>query len=549
MSGEPYVLHFPQRQNSLRASRAGSATAQTGRILSTAMRAELRVFFLCGVLLASPGASTGAGDDRPRSLALKDHTLQTGVIDYGRDRSGEELVDIFHLVEDANAGNPVAQHQLGLRYLLGKGFAADTAKAAEWIGRAAKQNQVTAKYNFGILLNNGWGVPWNPFEAYRNILYAAQRGMAEAQYLFGLFYLDNLAVQRDYAEAYRWIASAADSAFAPAVDLLSDFARSGVLAKIQRKEPVAPVSSRARRSQNTRAGNAVIPLPEFMSDSLRLPDDSTLVMEAVRSHADDAPDRTDSLRREEVIRAAGAGSPEALTLVGRWYETGSGVPPDAVIGAAYYLRAVRFDSPRAPLLLDTMIRRDGFFSVLKDRVEKSDPFALFVWSGLQATGFDRQITETQALEFLRRAASDTFPSALVALAMCYYDGRWVTRDRAKARTLLDRARVSGDTEAAIRLLVLDITQDSSTGVSNDVRAILGQAASNGSVLAESMLGYCYQYGKGGSASVPDAVKYYRKAARRGSVAAYEALKTLYDEQRPDDELFRLRPSAEEQIGK
>ena len=54
---------------------------------------------------------------------------------------------------------------------------------------------------------------------------------------------------------------------------------------------------------------------------------------------------------EAVERSADAGSPEALTLLGRCRERGIGMPRDLVQAAALYTRAVRLDSPTATELL------------------------------------------------------------------------------------------------------------------------------------------------------------------------------------------------------
>ena len=89
-------------------------------------------------------------------------------------------------MKEANAGNALAEHELGLRYILGQGVIADTIKAAYWLHKAAEQKLPGACYNYGILLNNGWGVQWNPFEAYKYFLEAAHNDMPQAEYLIGL---------------------------------------------------------------------------------------------------------------------------------------------------------------------------------------------------------------------------------------------------------------------------------------------------------------------------------------------------------------------------
>ena len=79
---------------------------------------------------------------------------------------------------------------------------ADTIKGAYWIKQAADQKLTAAQFNYGILLINGWGVDWNPFEAFKQFYYAALDGMAQAEYVVGLLYTDNLIIKRDMAEAY-----------------------------------------------------------------------------------------------------------------------------------------------------------------------------------------------------------------------------------------------------------------------------------------------------------------------------------------------------------
>jgi TPR repeat protein len=69
--------------------------------------------------------------------------------------------------------------------------------------------------------------------------------------------------------------------------------------------------------------------------------------------------------------------------------------------------------------------------------------------------------------------------------------------------------------------------------------LLRRAAGEGSVLAQTMLGYCYATGLGVERSTPEAVQLYRSAAQRGSNAAYSALKELYAAIRPSDPEFEI----------
>ena len=63
------------------------------------------------------------------------------------------LAETYVLTEKAQKGDPFAQHELGIRYILGIGIPIDSAKAAYWIGRAASKNLPAANFNYAIMLN------------------------------------------------------------------------------------------------------------------------------------------------------------------------------------------------------------------------------------------------------------------------------------------------------------------------------------------------------------------------------------------------------------
>jgi TPR repeat protein len=485
--------------------------------------------------------SHAGSTDSSRSVVLKDPRADRFELRIKRDYSNEELWDAFQLVRKANSDDPVARQELGLRYLTGTGFPADTMKAGYWIGKAAQQNYPSARYNYAILLNNGWGVDWNPFDAYRHFRYSAERGMVEAEYAFGLLLTDNLIVPRNYAEALHWIKAAADSGYQPAKETLDEFDRRGIVAQVRSQ---SADTVRSRRKQQSQQAPSV-------SEEATGPEDWMLVRDAVqdrRGRLDTARVRIDSSKNsvsldsstvQSVIRAADAGSPEALTLIGRWYERGIGFERDVIQSSVRYLRAIRYDSPWAPILLWKLSHTDGYFRILKQRVDAKDPDATFVWAGLTALGFDHQLTERQALEMLQQSAEQRNADALVALATLYSSGRWVTADADRARSLFQEARAIGNREAKIRLWMLELRSGADQQRSAEIVRLLRESAEAGSVLAEAVLGYCYQEGKGVPSSIPEALRYYRRAAQRGNQVAYTGLRQMYDRVRPKDAEFQI----------
>ncbi|MDZ7624468.1 MAG: tetratricopeptide repeat protein [Ignavibacteriaceae bacterium] len=159
--------------------------------------------------------------DTTQSLAFKNKRPQQNAPYFYRPDLAYQIWQKFRLTQEANAGDPLAQHELGLRFLLGEGVPADTSQAVFWIKKAADQNLTSAKYNYAILLINGIGVQWDPFNAFTLFQSAASDGMIQSQYVVGILYTDNLTVKRDYNLAYYWIKKAADNDYDPAKDIVA----------------------------------------------------------------------------------------------------------------------------------------------------------------------------------------------------------------------------------------------------------------------------------------------------------------------------------------
>jgi TPR repeat protein len=242
-----------------------------------------------------------------------------------------------------------------------------------------------------------------------------------------------------------------------------------------------------------------------------------------------------------VRKAADAGSPEALAVLGRFYQKGEEVPKDLVVAASYYIRAIRMDSPRAGELLWAIASDKKFVSELKARAAKDDVHAQFSWPTLVALGFgpllmqnQAYLTDPQAFRMLRKAADRGDTQSMIELGLCYYAGRWVARDEARALLLWQEAAHAGSREAQIRIAVTDVRNGSSSGGDTAAVQMLSRAVTDGSVLAEMALGYCYENGIGVPRVPAEAARLYRAAARRGSQDAYRALKRMYDRIRPAD---------------
>ncbi|HUI30782.1 MAG TPA: tetratricopeptide repeat protein [Candidatus Acidoferrales bacterium] len=518
--------------------------------------------FLTFIVLSISRFSLVYGQDTTRSSVFKDYRppnstqlIRASDIEY-------QLWEGFMVVHKANEGDPAAQQELGLRYFLGKGFPADTTKAAYWIEKAARQNMSIAQYNFGVFLDNGWGVKWNPFEAYRWFKTAADYHLPEAEFVMGLFYTDNLVVARDWVEAYNYVKAAADANYEPARKVLQEFINRGITVSNEAASMPPRDSSSARVSAESFSSVEPVYI-DFGKDTTTHVDDLTLLNEAFHQGDEEFRKALGVSRMFEpqgdttgigiIERAAQSGIPEALAVLGRCYEKGVGVPRDRILAAEQYLRAARLDSRRAPLLLLNLVREKTFPEEVEARTRKNDDDAAFVWAGLVELGLDQRILQEQAFHLLVVAADHGNIPSLIELGRCYFTGQWTKQNPALGNQCWKRAVMEGSRDAQIRLSAAEILSDSSGLNSDSVLPIardigdkdhvekavrtLVVASDEGSLIGQLALGYCYEHGIGEPQNTAEAVRLYRNCAQRGSRSAYDSLKRLYDQLRPSDKEF------------
>jgi uncharacterized protein len=104
----------------------------------------------------------------------------------------------------AKQGDVVAQYNLGLLYANGQGVPKDDAQARQWYEKAAIQGHADAQVNLGSLYDYGRGVPQDFKMAIRWYRRSADQGNNLAQRRLGLLYERGDGVQQDYVQAYMW---------------------------------------------------------------------------------------------------------------------------------------------------------------------------------------------------------------------------------------------------------------------------------------------------------------------------------------------------------
>ncbi len=114
------------------------------------------------------------------------------------------------LLPEAEAGNAVAQYEIGRMYDRGRGVDFDAAAAAEWFRAAAEQDNARAQHALGTYFEEGKGVRQDMAQAAHWYGRAAALGNAKAARNLGNLYLEGNGVTRDLVRAAELFRRAAD---------------------------------------------------------------------------------------------------------------------------------------------------------------------------------------------------------------------------------------------------------------------------------------------------------------------------------------------------
>ena len=491
--------------------------------------------------------------DTTSSLAFKKNRPESRTNLFYQPDLSYQLWKQFNLIREANSGDALAQHELGIRYLLGDGVPADTILGAYWIHKAVENKLPAAEYNYGILLMNGWGVNWNPFDAYDYFIKAADKDMPQAEYIVGIFYTDNLVVERDWSTAYKWVKKASDSGFEPAKKILKEL-----------KEKIPPnlldsteskTSSKKDKNDysedNSLASTLGLSFIDFetIGDTVKEVSNKMLqkdllltgnkkILDTLTEYDNVLP-KIDTTDIPLLMESAESGCPEALNFIGRFYEKGIYYPQNSITALAYYIRALRLDSPRSPWLIWNLTKKQDISTELQKQINERDPVAMFVLYGLYTFGYYNQIVQEDAVRLLKESAEKRYIPALNELGIAYSNGNILKADHKKAEEIWKEAENLGSKEAKIQLAAAEVFNFmQSTNLNSAVETLL-TGADTGSILSQVALAYCYEKGIDLNQDKAKAVKNYRLAAQRGNRFAYNELKRMYDEIRPDEKEFKI----------
>jgi TPR repeat protein len=108
----------------------------------------------------------------------------------------------------AEAGDPVAQKNLGDLYDHGWGVPQDQSEGVKWYRKAAEQGYADAQFELGVSYEIGRGVPKDYSETAKWLLRAAEQGQGDAQGSLGELYSNGDGVAQDLVQAHLWLSLA-----------------------------------------------------------------------------------------------------------------------------------------------------------------------------------------------------------------------------------------------------------------------------------------------------------------------------------------------------
>ena len=153
--------------------------------------------------------------------------LQLGHVYFGKYGGDTQKVDkgeaIRWYTKAAQAGNPEAQHILGMAYLNGTDVAADLAAAASWIEKAAHNDYAPSQFQLGVMFCTGQGVPKDISSAIAWYELSAQLGYPLAQYNIAVLLAKGQGCEPDRNKARSWFQKAADRGLVAAQNALREF--------------------------------------------------------------------------------------------------------------------------------------------------------------------------------------------------------------------------------------------------------------------------------------------------------------------------------------
>jgi TPR repeat protein len=353
----------------------------------------------------------------------------------------------------AKQGNVRAQFNLGVMYAKGDGVPQDDKTAVKWFRLAAEQGNADAQVNLGWMYFEGKGVPKYYKTAVKWYRLAAEQGDARAQFYLGLMYSKGQGVSQDYKTAAKWFRKSAEQGFAEARNILGWMHHKG----------------------------------------LGVPQNKVFA-------------------RIWYGLAAGQGNADAEYNLGLLYAKGDGVPQDDKTAVVYFRLAAEQGIARA--------QRDLGLMYFEGKGVPQDNVYAHMWYDVAASSGDKNVTELAVKN--RDDAAKRMTEAEISKA------------NELARRCIENRYKNCEQSGLQKGLTAFESGDYSTALSEWT-----PLAEQGNADAQFYLGLMYENGTGVPKDYKTAVKWFRLAAEQGNAYAQFNLGLMYFEGKgvPQDNVY------------
>ena len=375
----------------------------------------------------------------------------------------------------ADNGSGRALIELAKCYRDGVDGPADPVKAFQTNQRAAELKLPGGVLAVGVAYMAGAGVKQNFETGFEWLHRAVAMGSSSAKFQIGLAHRRGSGVPQSDAEAVRWYKDAAESGNAAG---MAAYARALARARGVAADPVA------------------------------------------------------ALKWADRAVSGGMRTPDLLTMVGRAYAQGDGMPQDIDKAQRYLELAARQDDSDAMILLGRLLalnRRappEVTISWFRRAELSGYPNALAALGRAYASGFGVPLDEHKAFEYFHRASHLGSASAMREVGHAYAIGFGVQKSPAVAIDWFLKAAALGDTKAMLALSFCYASGTAVTASATQAVNWLRKAADTGNASAQYRLGVAYQSGVDVPRNMAQARHYFQEAASRDFQPAVRALKAL-----------------------
>lgn len=490
-------------------------------VVSSIMKAEI-VVAASPVVPLRPAAVLGLFRDVLES-SLVDRGIAHGLELLG---SAEEFwhdVDVAELRRMAEGGNAGAQAELAWRYAMAEGLERSYFDAQRWAARSAEAGCPSGEAILGWLLYHGHGLPRDPVEAARLFRSAAEHGQPQAIDLLARCYFFGRGVAQDKAEAVRlwreaaqlkvasarfslalclysgdgvtrdrseaipWFEAAAEQQVVGAAFMLGQCYMFGFGVPVDTRKAVAWYRRAAEHGHREAQFELAEALAAGRSDRSNAGECKVGECRADAAPDDATPDLAEALRWWRAAARQDHG--RACLKIAHCHRWGDGVPENKPLALAWYRRAAKLGEVSAE-----------------------------VWLGECLELGEGCPEDVQGAAAHYRCAADAGDAhGQAEFGRCLLHGIGVARDAVAAELQLRAAAEGGWTSALGELERYWFAEGErlmQAAAGDPIRALAcyRKAADLGHRRAAYALAECLRYGIGGRRDLPQALRWYRKAA-------------------------------------